>query len=323
MQIDPLSDVLSLLRPHTYVAGGFDLQGRWSIGFDAHTGIKCYAVLSGHCRIVVDGVADPVALDAGDCVLLPNGRPFALSSDLSLPPVPFTDLHAIEWHGGIATLHGGGETLILGGHFAFAGNHGDLLLGAMPAVVHLSDGEDREELRWALDRMRRELIGGRPGGILVAQHLAHMLLVQTLRLYLAGNAGRHVGWLFALADPQLATAIAAMHAEPGIRWTLPMLAQKAGMSRSTFARTFIATVGSSPIEYLTNWRMLLAGSRLSGGVESVSTIAHALGYDSEAAFSTAFRRSTGRSPRQYARTLPSRGAAHPWSSTALERHIST
>jgi len=123
MQIDPLSDVLSLLRPHTYVAGGFDLQGRWSIGFDAHTGIKCYAVLSGHCRIVVDGVADPVALDAGDCVLLPNGRPFALSSDLSLPPVPFTDLHAIEWHGGIATLHGGGETLILGGHFGEAWMH--------------------------------------------------------------------------------------------------------------------------------------------------------------------------------------------------------
>ncbi len=72
MQIDPLSDVLSLLRPHTYVAGGFDLAGRWSIGFDPHTGIKCYAVLSGCCSLVVENLSEPVPLEAGDCVLTPQ-----------------------------------------------------------------------------------------------------------------------------------------------------------------------------------------------------------------------------------------------------------
>ena len=76
MPVDPLSDVLSLLKPHTYVAGGFDLRGRWSIEFDPHTGIKCYALLSGTCWLALEGLAEAVRLEAGDCVLLPNGRRF-------------------------------------------------------------------------------------------------------------------------------------------------------------------------------------------------------------------------------------------------------
>ncbi len=212
-----------------------------------------------------------------------------------------------------------GRTLILGGHFAYSGAHADVLLGAMPPVVHLRDDADKVSLRWVLERMRRELVDAQPGGILVAQHLAHMLLVQALRLYLAGGAGHHVGWLFALADPQFAATIGAMHANPGARWTLPGLASKAGMSKSSFARAFKVTVGTSPIEYLTRWRMLLAGTRLSDGVEPVSAISRSLGSESEAAFSTAFRRVVGCSPRQHARAAPSPRPNHPWAATALAR----
>ena len=317
--MDPLSDVLSLLKPHTYVAGGFDLRGRWSIRFEPHTGIKCYAVLSGSCSLVLEGHPQAVRLEAGDCVLLPNGRRFCLTNDLALRPTPFEELQPVEWRGGIATLDGGGEALILGGHFAFAGAHADVLLGAMPPVAHLREDGDRMDLRWALERMRRELVEARPGGVLVAQHLAHMVLVQALRLYLSGLAGRHVGWLFALAHPQLAAAIGAMHAEPGIRWTLPALAGKAGMSKSSFARAFKVTVGTAPIEYLTKWRMLLAGTRLADGNQPVSAIARSLGYDSESAFSTAFKRVMGRSPREYARSGPTASPRHPWPATAIAR----
>ena len=321
MQIDPLSDVLSLLKPHTYVAGGFDLSGAWSIEFDPHTGIKCYALLSGACWLVLDGLAEAVRLGAGDCILLPNGRRFRLTNDLATPPVPFAELHAVEWRGGIATLNGGGETSILGGHFAFAGAHADVLLGSMPPVAHLR--EDREHLRWALERMRLELLEGEPGGILIAQHLAHMMLVQALRLHLSGQEGRHVGWLFALADPQLAAAIGAMHADPGARWTLPALADKARMSRSSFARAFKATVGTSPLDYLTRWRMLFAGSRLRDGNQPVSSVATSLGYQSESAFSTAFRHVMGCAPRTYARAGPLVGARYPWATTAIARELPT
>ncbi len=128
-----------------------------------------------------------------------------------------------------------------------------------------------------------------------------MMLVQALRLYLAEGVGRSVGWLFALADPQMAAAIGAMHADPGAHWTLQALAGRAGMSRSSFAQKFKAAVGSSPMDYLTRWRMLLAGDRLANGAEPVSVIALSLGYDSESAFSTAFKRVMGCPPRRYSR----------------------
>jgi AraC-like DNA-binding protein len=299
--MDPLSNVLSLLKPHTYVAGGFELGGDWSIQFNAHSGIKCYALVSGACWLAVDGVAEPVRLAAGDCVLLPNGRPFRLAKGLDLAPIPFLELRSAAWRGGVAMLNGGGDTMILGGHFAFTGAHADILLGALPPVVHLREDADKAALRWVLERMRQELVETRPGAALVAQHLAHIMLVQALRLYLAEGVGRGVGWLFALADPQMAAAIGAAHADPGARWTLQALAERAGMSRSSFAQKFKAAVGSSPMDYVTRWRMLLASDRLANGTEPVSVIALSLGYDSESAFSTAFKRVMGCAPRRYAR----------------------
>lgn len=202
---------------------------------------------------------------------------------------------------------------------AFSGAHADMLLGAMPPVARLREDRDKADLRWALERMRRELVEARPGGVLVAQHLAHLMLVEALRLYLSGLSGKHVGWLFALADPRLAAAIGAMHARPGARWTLPELAREAGMSRSSFARAFKATVGTPPLDYLTRWRMLLAGARLTAGPEPVGPLALTLGYESESAFSTAFKRVMGCSPGRYARVELSSGSRHPWAKTAVAR----
>ena len=302
----PLSDVLSLLQPHTYVAGGFDLRGPWSIEFEPHNGIKRYALLTGACRLVLDGTAEAVQLQAGDCVLLPNGRGFRLASDPALPPTPFRVLEAVEWRGGVATLNGVGETLVVGGHFAFAGAHADVLLGAMPPVTRLREDRDKADLQWALERMRRELVETRPGGVLIAQHLAYLMLVKTLRLYVAGVSGRYVGWLFALTDPRLSAVISAMHARPGARWTLPMLAREAGMSRTSFARAFRTVAGTPPLDYLTRWRMLLVGARLTAGSEPMASLALSLGYDSKSAFGTAFKRVMGCSPRRDARRRPGR-----------------
>ena len=99
-----------------------------------------------------------------------------------------------------------------------------------------------------MDRMIEELRDPQPGGYLVAQHLAHMMLVQALRLHLAEGLGGGVGWLFALADRQMRAAISAIHETPAHRWTLQALAERAGMSRSTFALKFKQTVGASPMD---------------------------------------------------------------------------
>ena len=298
--MDPLSDVLSLLKPRSYKAGGFDTGGDVAVRFPRHDGIKCYAVVSGEGWLSVDGVPDPVRLGAGDCFLLPRGRSFVLTTDLSLEPVDYTVLLG-KPNGVVATYSGGGKCSIVGGHFALDGKYADILLGVLPPIVHLRKESDKAALRWCLDRMMQELRDPRPGGYLVVEHLAQMMLVQALRLHLTEGLRGGVGWLFALGDRQMNAAITAMHADPGRRWTLQSLAECAGMSRTSFAMKFKATVGSSPMDYLTRWRMWLAGERLENSGDPVSVIALSLGYESESAFSTAFKRVMGCPPRRYGR----------------------
>jgi AraC-like DNA-binding protein len=301
--MDPLSDVLSLLKLRNYVSGGFEAGRDWSMSFRQHEGIKFYAVVSGECWLSVDGVHEPVHLTSGDCFLLPRGRPFRLASDLGLISVDAMTVFATAKAGGITSFNGGGDFLSVGGHFALTGDHAGVLSGVLPPIVHIRDESDKAVLRWCVDRMRQELREPQPGGFLVAQQLATMMLVQGLRLHLteAANGQTGVGWLFALANKRMAAAIAAMHDDPARRWTLQSLAECAGMSRTVFTLKFKETVGVSPMDYLTRWRMLLAGDRLTNSNAPVSSIAQSLGYESESAFSTAFKRVMGCSPRQYSR----------------------
>ena len=300
--MDPLSDVLSLLKPRSYKAGGFDAGGDISVRFPEHDGIKCYAVVSGQCWLAVEGVADPVRLRTGDCFLLPRGWPFRLASDLTLPPIDALALFRAKENGSVSLYNGGGECCVVGGHFVLDGDHADILLGMLPPIVHIRKESDKAALRWSLDRMMQELREPQPGGFLVIDHLVHMMLVQALRLHLAEGIEGGVGWLFALADKQMSTAIGAMHDDPAQRWTIDALARRAGMSRSSFALKFKQTVGASPMEYLTRWRMMVAADRLTTSGDAISTLAAALGYESESAFSTAFKRVMGCAPRHYGRS---------------------
>ncbi len=299
--MDPLSDVLSLLKPRSYMCGGFDMGGKWSVQFDRHEGIKCYAVVSGQCWLSMEGVPEPVRLNTGDCFLLPRGRPFVLASDLSLEPVNVQGFLSAPLNGSITTYNGGGDFSSVGGFFSFTGDHANILSGILPPIVHIRKESDKATMRWSLERLRQELREPQPGGFLVAQHLASLMLVQALRLHLAEGLSGGVGWLFALADRQMRAAITSMHDDPAHRWTIQALAERAGMSRSSFALKFKETVGESPMEYLTRWRMMLAGDRLASSGEPISVIALSLGYESESAFSTAFKRVMGCSPRQYSR----------------------
>jgi AraC-like DNA-binding protein len=297
--VDPLSDVLSLLKPQSYAAGGYEVGGDTAIQWPKHQGIKCYAVVSGQCWLSVGGVPDAVLLTAGDCFLLPRGLPFCLATDLSLPPVDFGTFLAALKNGDTVSHKEGGGHYIVGGHFLLTGSHADILLKSLPPIVHIRKESDKAAMRWSLERMKEELRDPQPGGSLIAQQLAYMMLVQALRLHLADGAREGVGWLFALADKQMSVAITCMHDNPGHPWTLQKLAERAGMSRSIFALRFKETVGATPMEYLTRWRMLLAGDRLKNSGDSISVIASSLGYESDSAFGKAFKREMGCSPKQY------------------------
>jgi len=299
--MDPLSDVLSLLRPRSFMVRGLDAGGRWSLTFPRVDGVKCYAILSGVCWLAVEGVDEALRLTAGDCVLLPDGRAFRLASDMDLPSDDAKAVIAAAPEGGIAYMGGGGDCFGIGGFFDFTGSHAEILLSMLPSVIHIRHEADKMALRWCLERLMQELREPQPGGTLIGEHLVHMLLVQALRLHMADGGQGRVGWLFALADKQMRAAISAMHDDPAYPWSLQALAGRAGMSRSAFALKFKQTVGASPMDYLTRWRMLLAGDRLTHSGDPISILAPSLGYESESAFSTAFKRVMGCSPRRYGR----------------------
>lgn len=299
--MDPLSDVLSLLKPHAYVSSGFEAGGDWAVQFGNQAAlIKCYAVVSGGGWLAVDGVDEPVRLEAGECFVLPSGRAFRLGSDLSLPATQASQIFPPAQRGGAVRLNGGGAFALVGSRFGVGGHHADMLLGLLPPIVHITGQAGQAALRWSVEQMMKELREREAGNVLVLQHLAHFMLVQALRVHLESGSG--VGWLAALADRQLGAAIRAVHAEPAHGWTLQLLAEQAGMSRSTFALRFREAVGEPPMQYVARWRMLLACDRLENGGEPVGTVALAVGYESESAFSAAFKRMMGCSPRHYGRT---------------------
>ena len=191
--MDPLSDVLSLLKPRNYMFGGFDLGGDWSLKFGQYEGVKCYALVSGQCWLTMEGVPEPVNLKAGDCFLLPRGRPFRLASDLTLTPVDPNTLFQLPPDGAICSINAGGDCFSVGGHFAFTGKHAEILLGVLPPIVHIQKDSDKAAMRWSIEQMMRELRDPQPGGFLVAQQLATTMLIQALRLHLA--EGRWVAWV--------------------------------------------------------------------------------------------------------------------------------
>ncbi|MEN3745846.1 AraC family transcriptional regulator [Sphingomonas sp. HF-S3] len=293
MTPDPLSDVLQLLKPRAYGFRGLEIGGDWSFRLEPQPVVRCYALRAGACRLWLDGLA-PVDLAAGDFVLLPHGQGVVLGTRPDAPAIDLQRFFATA-SGGTAIFGTGGSFSGLGGYFEIGGVTVDALLRALPSVVRLGGGSDAAGLLWLVERLMAELRVPRPGGRLMAEHLSQTLLIEALRLHLATDVQPNGTWLAALADPKLAQAIHAIHAEPGQNWTLGELATRSGLSRSGFARRFTDICGEPAMTYLIRWRMTLARDRLARGVP-IATIASDLGYGSESAFGAAFRRVTGTSP---------------------------
>ncbi|WP_386176690.1 AraC family transcriptional regulator [Sulfitobacter sp. R86518] len=296
--MDPLSQVISQLRPRNCVAAGLDASGAWSIRFERHAGLKCNAILKGRCWLAVEG-CDPISLEEGDCVILPHGRSFVMSAERRRHGRDAASIYAPVPHGGTAILGGGGDFFMIGSRFLVAGLPAERLLKTLPSVMHIRAGPEQASLRWALDGIASELRTSRIGGAVSIEHLSHIVLVQALRHHLDKPAVPGTGWLAALADRRLCIAIGALHDDPARDWSVAELGSRAGLSRTAFAMRFAQTVGVTPMAYLTEWRMCLAADQLSRGAQPVARIGRDVGYASESAFVAAFKRVTGQTPRQY------------------------
>jgi AraC-like DNA-binding protein len=298
---DPLTDTLALTEAHCQVSRGYEGIGEWALRYPASQRLKFTALVEGSCWIDFDDFGPRIELAAGDVVLFDGRHEFVKGNS---DQVPVEDAVAAfrATDGPIARFGSGvGPKVVgIGGHVSLNRTGEELLLKALPPVIHLRSSDERAAtFRWLLERLLREASTGELGASLAADDLAHLLFVEALRACLTEADALPVGWLRAIADERIAPALRLMHDEPGRAWQLEELARAAAMSRTTFAERFRSVAGVPPLTYLLNWRMRLAEQALRDDDTSLSALAHSLGYTSDSAFSNAFKRVNGIAPRRY------------------------
>lgn len=301
---DPLSDVIDLLRPHDCVAAGLDAGGDWSLRYAPHAGLKCIGILKGGCWLAIESQREPIWLGEGDCVMLPHGKTFVLSARGSRIGDAAETVHSAPAHGDTAVLWGGGDFFMTGARFLLSGLAAEMLTATMPDVIVIrASANDRsasgDTVRWAITRISAELRLRRPGCASSIDHLSHVLLIELMRCHLEDGQEGQIGWTAALADPCLRRALAAMHRDLSSPWTVATLAKEAGLSRTAFAVRFARRVGQTPMSYMTMWRMLCAARRIDRDGRTVAEAAAEVGYASESAFTSAFKRTLGTTPRRF------------------------
>lgn len=269
-----LDSALTAYQLHASVTDNASYCGRWHEPEPAVDACVFHLIGSGECRVQSPCLPGPEALAAGDLVIFPRGAAHSLEGD--------------------------GYTTMLCGQFDFVCGPRNPLLDALPDCLVVRETEAGSALRRLAQLMCEESHSEVFGSRAVMDKLADSLFVMSVRHYLARTPQRR-GLLAALADPQLGRALAAMHAEPGRDWSVASLAAIATMSRSRFAEEFARLMGQTPIQYLTQWRMLAALKLLQDPRQSVLRIAEQVGYHTEAAFRRGFKRIHGHGPGHFRR----------------------
>ena len=337
--MDALSDVLRAVRPTG--ATFFDVQASepWvaetppgasivgSIFPGADHLIPYHALTRGSC---CGGLLDeaPLRLSAGDVIVFPHGDPHVLASAPGMRHEPDLSLYRRPPDGQLPfSLSVGGtsqDTAATGanarqeaepqgarlvcGYLACDARPFNPLLAALPRVIRVSEREGGAIgafLAFAVEESRQPRIGGE----CVLGRLSELMFVDVVRRYLETLPADRTDWLAGLRDPFVGRALAALHGDPARDWTLESLCREVGLSRSALAERFTQFVGQPPMQYLASWRMQLAAIRLRGGTESVAEVAELVGYESEAAFSRAFKRAVGTSPGAWRNRTGGRDAA--------------
>lgn len=296
---DPFSSILSVMNARAVAAGGFTAGGRWALRFPPPEKIKFFVMARGNSLLLVDGIGKPFKLHEGDVFLLQAGAGFVIASNTGIFPRDALEVFDAD-RPEIVDL-GGSGVLFLGGHVELDLVGSDMLLSHLPATIHLLAGQpETRRLGWLIDAFVREQTEATMGADQACAAIAQLIFLELLRAYVANPSMEAAGWLRGLGDVRLEPALRLIHTEPAGNWSVEDLARRAGMSRTAFAVRFKAIMGVAPLTYLTDWRMRLARRGLADGVQ-IATLAPAVGYASEAAFSTAFKRVAGVAPKFYRR----------------------
>ncbi|MFJ8578516.1 AraC family transcriptional regulator [Micromonospora sp. NPDC093277] len=307
MRGDHLSEVFDLVEVRSVLTGGIAAHGGWWSRGPLVDPVKFFAMVAGRARLQTDGGDIPVELEPGDVAIL-SGRSwvaFEAGDEPRREVQPESDFSTERF----ATADRATDDVLVGGCVRLNEAGRALLLGTLPPVAHVrASAAHSDRLRSAVLRMFDEATADRIGSAFASRQYGQLLLLEMLRAYV-GQADLPPGLLRLLTDERLRPALGLMHTEPGRSWSLAELAHAAAMSRTSFAERFRKVAGVPPLTYLNHWRMLLAQRALRNGDARVGMLATELGYSSEAAFSTAFKRVVGESPLRYRLRVRDRAVA--------------
>jgi len=321
MAIDVLSDVLKTVRLTGAAFFEVAAQEPWAVASpspdvilphilpDADHLIAYHVVTEGRCYGTLIGT-EPVALEAGEVIIFTNADPHIMSSrpGMSAPP---TTADVVELAAAAQMPFrincGGTERGTAGlvcGYLACDARPFNPLLEALPPVIKAGasgsgDGWLGQFIKFAVAEASEK----RAGGETILTKMSELMFIDVVRRYLQTLPVERSGWLAGLRDPFIGKALSLMHARPAHNWTIEELAKDVGQSRSVLAERFTDLVGAPPMQYLAKWRMQMASEMLSAGHANLANIAAEIGYESEAAFSRAFKKMIGVPPAAWRRTV--------------------
>jgi AraC-like DNA-binding protein len=302
---DPLSEVLQDLRPYGVAYGHCLLTRPWGVEMEAEPAARLHLVVEGSPFLRMPN-GKWTRLGQGDVVFLPRGLRHALADHPDRAIRPLTDFPREEISDQTYRLSaGGGGSRTIMACCSVRFNEPTLhpLLNLMPPILLVRQATVSDPtLPALLDAMAAEVIGQRIGAATILTRLADVVITRVVRMWAEHRHDDTTGWLAAITDPKIGRVLAAIHRRPTIWWTVDSLARAAGMSRSMFCERFSAIMGLAPGRYVAQWRMRIASVWLSRERVTVAIAAERLGYESEAAFSRAFKRVVGIPPSSLKRS---------------------
>jgi AraC-like DNA-binding protein len=319
-RMDALSDVLRI----AHLTGGVFLHAEFfapwcisarvgpehcapAVGPASHLIIYHY-IVEGDLRIRVEGeTGEGLVVGTGEIVLLPRNDLHLIGSDLSLLPVAGSDVIHPPKNGGLFSIHHGGagkRTRMVCGFIGCASIQGNPVIASLPSLLklNLQQGAAAEWIRSTLQYAAQEVSVGRPGSETVLAKLSELLFVETVRRHVEALPDGQTGWLAGLREPYVARSLSLLHRDIARRWTVDDLGREVGLSRSALADRFIRLIGLPPMHYLANWRMQVAAQKLRNTSATLAQVAEFVGYESEAAFSRAFKKAFGVAPATWRRS---------------------
>ena len=308
--MDALSEILATIHLENNICYPLTLCAPWGVHSELD-GTSFWTVRRGSCWLQTDGLEKPLSLVAGDFILFPRSQEHTLYDTPGSLVSKDTNWLSFDSHSPLETIKLPGEgleTRLLYGKLALESPIISQLLTPLPPFILIREQEAQATpwLNTTIQFIAAEIPNQNPGSSSVLNHLLFILFVQAIRHYIHSKTECELKnaepcWLKALQNSQIGTAIKLIHRYPHKPWTVASLASEVKMSRSGFANTFRELVGEPPLQYLTRWRMQKAAGLLRLGYQTLAEIASEVGYESEAAFSNAFKRWMQISPGAFRR----------------------